>query len=173
VLVYNGASIGKHARVLGRYVTTKADGSSASRLTDAVATGVAPDATLAQREPHVSWAAALLHVGAEGLNSNLGSLGAADAVGLLHDFVADSVSVAVTRKVRGHRVEFVATAQSSRGAAISEYRWDFGDGSPVVTTTSPRATHEYARGTYTVLVEAVDALTRSAVGTTSVTVRGK
>jgi minor extracellular serine protease Vpr len=173
VLVYNGVSIGKHARVLGRYVSTKADGSSVSRLTDAVATGVAPDATLAAREPHVSWAAALLHVGAEGINANLGDLSAADAVGLLHDFVTDTVSVAVTNKVRGRRVEFVAHAQSSRGAAITEYRWDFGDGSPVVQTTSPRVAHEYARGTYTVVVEAVDGLTRSAVGTTTVTVRGK
>jgi minor extracellular serine protease Vpr len=173
VLVYNGVSIGEHARVLGRYVSTKANDSAVSRLTDAVATGVAPDPTLAEREPRVSWTAALLHVGAEGINANLGNLSSADALGLLHDFVTDAVSVAVTTKVRSGRVEFVAHAASSRGAPISEYRWDFGDGSPVVTTTSARVTHEYARGTYTVLVEAVDGLTRSGVGTTSVTIRKK
>jgi hypothetical protein len=173
VLVYNGVSIGEHARVLGRYVSTKANDSAVSRLTDAVATGVAPDSTLAEREPRVSWTAALLHVGAEGINANLGNLSSADALGLLHDFVTDAVSVAVTTRVRSGRVEFVAHAASSRGAPISEYRWDFGDGSPVVTTTSARVTHEYARGTYTVLVEAVDGLTRSGVGTTSVTIRKK
>jgi hypothetical protein len=112
--VYNGVSIGEHARVLGRYVSTKANDSAVSRLTDAVATGVAPDPTLAEREPRVSWTAALLHVGAEGINSNLGNLSSADALGLLHDFVTDAVSVAVANKVRGGRVEFVARVEPWR-----------------------------------------------------------
>jgi subtilisin family serine protease len=173
VLLYN-ASISKHARILGEYTTTKANGSAVDRLTDAVATGVAPDPTLAVRDPRVSWTSALLHVGIEGLNANRGSLTPAAALGALHDFVSDSVSVAVTHKVRGDRVDFVAHAASARGASISSYRWDFGDGSPIRETTTPQVTHTYgARGTYTVYVEAVDGLTRSGVGTTTVTIKKK
>ena len=41
------------------------------------------------------------------------------ALGLLHDFVSDSVSVAVTHKVTAGRVAFVAQASSARGAAIT------------------------------------------------------
>jgi minor extracellular serine protease Vpr len=169
--VHNAESVSQHARVLGSYTTTKKDGTAVSRLTNSVATGVAPDPTLEQLDPQVNWGAALLHVGAEGLNPNRGVLGVQTALGLLHDFVADSVSVAVTHKVHGKRVDFVASAASARGRAIVKYRWDFGDGSPIVETTVPNATHEYgknARGTYTVHVEAVTELTRSGVGSTSV-----
>ena len=174
MLVYNGASIEPHASVLGRYVVTKgADGQDAPRLTDGVATGVTPDATLERPVPRVDWTAALLHVGAEGLNGNRGELSPQTTIGLLHDFVADHVSVAVAHRVRGKIVDFVADASSQRGSAITTYRWDFGDGSEVLTTTEPTATHEYgkgARGTYSVRVEATDALTRSGVAATTVTI---
>ena len=143
------------------------------RLTDGVATGVTPDATLERPVPRVNWTAALLHVGAEGLNANRGELSPQTAIGLLHDFVADRVSVAVAHHVRGKVVDFVADASSRRGSAITMYRWDFGDGSPIKETAGPTATHEYgkaARGTYSVRVEAIDALTRTGVGTTTVTI---
>ena len=171
LVVYNGASVSQHARVLGRYTTTTLNGAAVSRVTDGVATGVAPDATLDRPDPLVSWGAALLHVGAEGLNANRGQLDVQAALGLLHDYVADDVAVAVAHRVRADRVDFVAQATSRRGSAIVKYRWDFGDGSPVVETTVPRVTHEYgkgSRGTYTARVEAVTALDRSGLGTTSV-----
>ena len=174
LLVHNAESVEQHARVLGRYTMTNLNGAAVSRLTDGVATGVAPDPTLEQLDPQVSWGAALLHVGAEGLNPNRGDLGIQSALGLLHDFVADSVSVAVTHKVRATRVDFTASAASARGSAITKYRWDFGDGSPIVETTVPSVTHDYGKGarrTYTVHVEAVNALTRSGVGTTTVTIK--
>ena len=97
--VYNGFEVQPHARVLGSYTTTKKDGVAVSRLTNGVATGVAADPTLSQLEPLVTWNAALLHVGLEGLNPNRGDLSAQTALGLLHDFVSDSVSVSVTHKV--------------------------------------------------------------------------
>jgi hypothetical protein len=172
ILVYNGASISAHDRVLGSYTTTKLNGTSVPRLTNEVATAVVPDPTLATPDPRVSWTAALLHVGIEGLNGNRGELTPATAFRVLHDFVSDDVSVAVTHKVRGDRVDFNVQATSSRGAPITKYRWDFGDGSTIEETTTPQTTHAYpARGTYTVHVEAVDGLTRSGVGTTSVTIK--
>ena len=172
---YNGTEVEPHARVLGSYITTKKDGVAVSRLTNSVATGVAGDPTLSQLEPLVTWNSALLHVGLEGLNPNRGDLSPQTALGLLHDFVADSVSVAVThRKETSKSVTFVAQASSARGAPIVKYRWDFGDGSPIVETTAPSVTHEYgkdSRGTYVANVEAVNALTRSGVATATVTIR--
>ena len=71
---YNGFEVEPHARVLGSYTTTKKDGVAASRLTNGVSTGVAADPTLENVEPLVTWNAALLHVGLEGLNPNRGDL---------------------------------------------------------------------------------------------------
>jgi hypothetical protein len=175
VEAYNGAEVEPHARVLGSYTLTKKDGVSVSRLTNSVATGVAADPTLSQLEPLVTWNEALLHVGLEGLNPNRGDLSPQTALGLLHDFVADEVSVSVThRKTTSKAVAFVAQASSARGAAITKYRWDFGDGSPIVETTVPFVTHEYgkgSRGTYEAHVEATNALTRTGVASATVTIR--
>jgi PKD domain len=170
VEAHNAAQAAPHARVLGSYTTTKKDGVVVNRLTNAVATGVAPDATLENLEPNLSWAAAYVHVGLEGLNANRGELSAQAALGRLHDFLTDSVSVAVSHKVTADRVASIAQASSTK-STITKYRWDFGDGSPIVETTAPTVTHEYgkgARGTFTVNVEAVDALTRSGVASASV-----
>ena len=171
---YNGFEVEPHARVLGSYTTTTKDGVAASRLTNGVSTGVAGDPTLENLEPLVTWNAALLHVGLEGLNANRGQLTPQSALGLLHDFVADEVSVALTHKVTAGRVAFTAKASSARGAAITTYRWDFGDGSPVVETTVPFVSHDYgkgSRGTYDAHVQAVNALTRSGVASASVTIK--
>jgi Subtilase family/PKD domain/PA domain len=172
--IYSAPAVSQHARVLGRYTVTKLDNTAIARLTDAAAIGVAPDPTLMQPEPQVNWTAAILHVGAEGLNANRGELSLQSALGQLHDFVADRVSVSLSHKARGHRVDFFATAQSVRESSITSYHWDFGDGSPVVETTQPRVAHDYgwdARRRYTARVEAVDALTRTSVGATSVKIR--
>jgi hypothetical protein len=159
-----------HARVLGRFTTTKKDGVAVSRLTDGVATGVAPDPTLENLDPNLLWTAAYVHVGLEGLNANRGELTPQAALGSLHDFLTDSVSVSATHKVTADRAAFVAQASSTK-STITKYRWDFGDGSPIVETTVPFVTHDYgkgARGTYTAHVEAVSALTRSGVASATV-----
>jgi minor extracellular serine protease Vpr len=172
VEAYNAVSIEPHARVLGTYTTTRKNGADVARLTNAVATGVAPDPTLATPTPRVTWSVAYLHVGLEGLNANRAALTAQSALGLLHGFVSDSVSVALHGRERGNRVVFQARASSQSGAAVTTYRWDFGDGSPVVETTAPTATHVYsADGTYTARVEAVNALTRTNVASTSVRIK--
>jgi PKD repeat protein len=83
------------------------------------------------------------------------------------------VSVALNGRERPNRtVVFTARASSQSGAAITKYRWDFGDGSPIVETTAPNATHVYAAdGEYTAHVEAVNALTRTNVASTEVKVK--
>jgi PKD repeat protein len=173
VEAYNAVSIEPHARVLGTYTTTKKDGVAVTRLTDAVATGVAADPTLGNLTPDVTWSLAYLHVGLEGWNANRAALSAQSALGLLHDFVSDNVSVAMHAREKANRTAvFTARASSESGAAITKYRWDFGDGSPIVETTAPTATHVYAApGTYTARVEAVNALTRTGVASASARIK--
>ncbi|HXH33864.1 MAG TPA: hypothetical protein VNJ54_05560 [Plantibacter sp.] len=55
VEAYNADTVADHARVLGRYTTTKKDGTAVSPSTDGVATGVAPDPTLSRLVPRVKW----------------------------------------------------------------------------------------------------------------------
>jgi PKD domain len=172
VLANNGPQVEAHARVLGTYTTTKKNGTDVTRLTSAVATGVAPDPTLGRLTPRVSWTAAYLHVGLEGLNANRAQLNVQTALGLVHDFVSDSVSVTLKGNSKPSGVTLVAQASSASGAAITKYRWNFGDGSPIVETTAPTVVHDYAEGTYTAQVEAVNALTRTNVASTSVHVNG-
>jgi PKD repeat protein len=50
----------------------------------------------------------------------------------------------------------------SVSAGISSATWDFGDGSPAVTTTSPTTSYAYPAGTFTVSVIVTDVLGRTA-----------
>ncbi len=58
-------------------------------------------------------------------------------------------------------------------ADIAGYRWDFGDGSPLVVTTVPTATHVYtATNSYTAQVEVKDSYGHRALDQSTVTVGG-
>jgi PKD repeat protein len=58
--------------------------------------------------------------------------------------------------VPGTTVSFDASA-SSAGGTISDYAWSFGDGSPVLHTTTPAASHTFSTpGTYTVTLTITD-----------------
>ncbi len=89
---------------------------------------------------------------------------------LLDDLAVD---VSVTRGGQGGKsATFTATPTS--GSDVVRYRWDFGDGSPVLTTTEPTATHTYAaRRTYHVRVEATDALGHRSITHLSVNLRDR
>ncbi len=62
--------------------------------------------------------------------------------------------------VPGTTVSFDAGASSaSTGGTISDYAWNFGDGSPVLHTTTPAASHTFSTvGTYTVTLTITDDL---------------
>jgi PKD repeat protein len=61
-------------------------------------------------------------------------------------------------------VTLTASAESSVGAAITKYRWDFDDGSSYVTTTGPTVTHKFSRsGTFDVRIEATDSVGHTSV----------
>ena len=83
------------------------------------------------------------------------------------DWLLDEVTVGVKASVgHGKRVTFTATPGSSVGASFTTFRWDFGDGSPIVTTTGPTVMHKYRRNrSYDVRVQATDSLGHSAVTT--------
>ena len=83
------------------------------------------------------------------------------------DWLLDEVTVDVKASVgHGKRVTFTATPDSSVGASFTTFRWDFGDGSPIVTTTGPTVMHKYRRNrSYDVRVQATDSLGHSAVTT--------
>jgi len=170
--VYNADAIGPHARVLGSYVTTRRNGIDVPRAENAAATGVAPDTTLERRSRLVPWTAAVLHVGIEGVNEGQGRLSRAATLGRLYDFANDTVTVEVSQTARdGASVDLVAKASSTRDAKIVKYRWDFGDGSGIKETTTNRVRQTYAKGVYTVRVEAVTELTRSGVGVATIDTR--
>jgi PKD domain len=92
------------------------------------------------------------------------------------DWLLDKLTVGLASAANGpgKRVTLRANAASSVGAAITKYRWDFGDASPYVTTTGPTANHKYQhRGTYEVRIEATDSLGHTSVGHAAVGVKPK
>ena len=51
----------------------------------------------------------------------------------------------VSRATPGAPARFDASSSTIRFNAITDYAWDFGDGTPVVHTTAPTVTHAYAQ----------------------------
>jgi subtilisin family serine protease len=70
------------------------------------------------------------------------------------------------------RATLAVRTRSSVGAVLTSFRWDFGDGSPVVTTDQPAIQHHYAKpGRYTVRIEVTDRLGHRAVTHSTITIR--
>jgi PKD repeat protein len=72
-----------------------------------------------------------------------------------------AISASLTTVGTGGSVTFDASGSTPpsipTGDQIVQYRWNFGDGTPLVTTVSPTVTHKFSRaGTFTVTVQAID-----------------
>ena len=92
-----------------------------------------------------------------------------DAIAITPD-QAPIARLSVTGRVFGQPTSFDASASTVRYGTITSYAWNFGDGSPTVTTTIPSTTHVYARGgSYTVTVTEIDSAGTSTPITTSYT----
>ncbi|MEN3306416.1 MAG: minor extracellular serine protease Vpr [Micromonosporaceae bacterium] len=91
--------------------------------------------------------------------------------GLL-DWLVDRPAVSIGATVRGaNTMTFTGSATSSAGSSFATFRWDFGDGSPVVTAGGPTVEHRYRKaGVYQVRVEATDSLGHRTTGTRKVVV---
>jgi PKD repeat protein len=73
----------------------------------------------------------------------------------------------------GALVTFNAGGSSvGTGATITQYTWDFGDGSPIDQRATPSVTHTYAAaGTYVATLTVTDSLGRKATMTATITVQ--
>ena len=70
---------------------------------------------------------------------------------------APVAKLSVTSGFAGQPTTFDASASTVRFGTITSYTWDFGDGSPPVTTSTPTTTHVYAAsGSYTARVTETD-----------------
>jgi PKD repeat protein len=68
-----------------------------------------------------------------------------------------SFTYSPTTPIVGETVTFNASNSQPNGGVIVNYKWDFGDGSPITNTTTPITTHVYsAVGNYTVTLTVVD-----------------
>jgi hypothetical protein len=101
--------------------------------------------------------------GLEGLNATTGHAAPATVASRTLQWLLDSVDVTLghpgsSPDSRGS-THLLATAVSSSGAAVTAFRWDFGDGSPVQTTSVPAVDHRFrSHDPVVVRVEATDAL---------------
>ena len=65
--------------------------------------------------------------------------------------------LSVTPGFAGQPTTLDASASTVRFGTITSYAWDFGDGSPPVTTSTPTTTHAYtASGSYAARVTETD-----------------
>jgi subtilisin family serine protease len=96
--------------------------------------------------------------GLEGVN---GAAQQAEVSGRTLGWLLDRLDVETSVSFQGRNrrdATLTATAESSSGADIVQYRWDFGDKSPIVTD-GPTVTHRYhARKAYDARVEVTDSL---------------
>ncbi len=78
-----------------------------------------------------------------------------------------NAAVSTDRGVAPLAIQFTAGASAFRGATITSYRWDFGDGSPVESVPNP--SHVYtAAGGYTVTLTVTDSNGQSDTATQDV-----
>jgi subtilisin family serine protease len=126
--------------------------------------GRSSEPSLAESRLQFLYRSAVLGFGLEGVSGTATQ----DALtkGLL-DWLLDSPTVSRldTKVQHGKTVTFTAGVSSTAGAAFTTFRWDFGDGTPVVITTGPVVTHRFrGGGKHLVTVEATDALGHRALG---------
>jgi subtilisin family serine protease len=129
----------------------------------AVSHGRTSDPTLEEERQEYLYRAASMGFGIEGLSGGTTATQLGDRT---MDWLLDKITVnlASADDGPGKRARLTASATSSVGAAITKYRWDFGDGSDYVTTTGPSVLHKYQhRGTYEVRIEATDSLGHTSV----------
>jgi hypothetical protein len=93
------------------------------------------------------------------------------------DWLLGRMSLSVTAERAGAAGATIlhAAADSEGGpdaSTITAYRWDIGDGTPIVETTDSMLEHSFAPGRWIVRVEATDAMGHREVAGTTVEVAG-
>jgi hypothetical protein len=108
-----------------------------------------------------------LGFGLEGMNTITGTTPITLTRKVL-DWLDDEVTVSISDGWVAHPYDLMTLTASATstitGTTFIQYRWDFGDGSPIATTTVPTVTHAYgAFGVYRPRVEVTDSLGHKAV----------
>ncbi|HEY3228945.1 MAG TPA: S8 family serine peptidase, partial [Roseiflexaceae bacterium] len=142
--------------------------STSSQATGVVGLNRSAEPTLEQPAPAIPYRSTYLAFGLEGVRDDTG---ATSRQLLLQDLLywhVDRLTVQVSGPVavsgRDQVATFNATAQSNTPATFVRYRWDFGDGSPILETDQATVVHQYAKaGTYQARVEATDSWGHRAV----------
>jgi len=133
--------------------------------------GRASEPSLVEPRQQFVYRSAVLGFGLEGVADTASQ----DAIvhGLL-DWLLDGVSVSgvqPTAAPASGTSALTLTAAATSGGTVTGYRWDFGDGSPAVSTGGPTVTHRFpSAGAYQVRVEVTDSLGHRALGSRQVTV---
>jgi len=144
-------------------------------------TGLATSSDVSLEDPmtHADWRTVYLSFGFEGINNPPPETFVFDsrATTMMHllGFLFTQPTVTLPDyDVDAGAVELVATAgfASEDTTDLVQYRWDFGDGSAIQTTTVPTVTHTYGAGMYTARVEVSDFYDHTAIDEGTVTATG-
>ncbi|MFN2556749.1 MAG: S8 family serine peptidase [Nitriliruptorales bacterium] len=140
----------------------------------AIAFGRASEPALGLHEPEYRYRTVALGFGLEGINSDTGFATRQEVARRTLAWLFDRITLEVlpTGPLTQEIATFTAQPISSVGARFVSFRWDFGDGSPIQSTTAPTAHHRYpASGTYLLRVEVTDSLGHRAIATEEVDTR--
>jgi len=137
------------------------------------------DASLETPMTYADWRSVYLSFGFEGINNPPPETFMFDsrATTMMHmlGFLFTQPTVALPDyDVDAGNVTLVATAgfATTDTTDLVQYRWDFGDGSPIQTTMVPTTTHTYKAGMFTARVEVSDFYGHTAIDSGSVSVTG-
>jgi subtilisin family serine protease len=148
-------------------------GGNAPVNTTAIAFGRSGEPDLEDERVPFHYRSVAMGFGLEGINTTA-SASRADLVQRTLNWLLDEITVTArpTAVDSDGRATFVVKASSSVGAKLTSFRWDFGDGSPLVTTDQPVTKHRYQQqGHYRVRVEVTDDLGHRVVDSRTVTIR--
>lgn len=117
--------------------------------------------SLEQSGQAIPFRSTYLAFGLEGVRNDTGTTSRTDLLRDVINWSLDESSVTVHGPMSidqpGQSATFTAHAHSSTGAPFISYRWDVGDGSPIIETQEPTLSHTFAEpGNYTVRVEATN-----------------
>jgi subtilisin family serine protease len=126
------------------------------------------DPTLEQPQPAFDYRTTYFSFGMEGIRNDTNTTTLKDMLWMLINWTIDAPVVElpgpVTTTNPNQVVELTAHAHTNTPATFVRYRWDFGDGTPIVETDQPVVSHQYAQpGEYHARVEAMDTWGHTAI----------
>jgi hypothetical protein len=144
----------------------RAIGSPAQGASAAISFGRSSEPSLDEERQEYRYRSLSMGFGLEAVNNDTaftsrGQLARASLNWLLDrtTFAAISVTSQKDNDKAAKKVVLTAHPASNVGATFTQYRWDFGDGSPYETTATSSVNHKYKKwGTYSVRIEVTDSL---------------